>query len=72
MANPNKTVAAARRRLGGFPPKPDNPARDPNNDPFMAFIFAQSRAGVSFGTEAEAREAFARLPVTDTELPGAA
>jgi hypothetical protein len=25
MANPNKTVAAARRRMGGFPPRPPRP-----------------------------------------------
>jgi hypothetical protein len=63
MANhrsgPNKTVAAARRKMGGFP-KHDNPARDPARDPFFAFVFEQARAGASFASEAEAREAFAK------------
>lgn len=55
---PNKTVAAARKRMGGFPPKPANPARDPRRDPFMAWVFDQARAGASFANEAEARAAF--------------
>lgn len=69
MANPNKTVAKARRAMGGFPAKPNNPARDPSNDPFMAFLFAQARAGMVFGSEAEAREAFA---IAATAEPSAA
>ncbi len=54
---PNKTVAAARRKMGGFPER-NNPARDPNNDPFMAFIFEQARAGVMFRSMEEAQAVF--------------
>lgn len=62
MANhrsgPNKTVAAARKKMGGFPPKPANPARDPERDPFMAFVFATAKAGGTFKDMDEARAAF--------------
>ena len=53
MANPNKTAAAARRKMGGFPQRPPRPHSD-----FMVWVFAQAIAGRSFKSEAEARAAF--------------
>lgn len=53
MANPNKTVAAARRRMGGFAPRP---ARDPGE--FMNWVFEQAAKGRSFKSDEEARAAF--------------
>lgn len=52
-ANPNKTVAAARRRMGGFPARPPKPADD-----FMQWVFDKAIAGHSFKSEDEARKAF--------------
>lgn len=51
---PNKTVAAARRKMGGFPARPSKPV----TDPFMLFLFDEARRGNRFETEEAARLAF--------------
>lgn len=53
MANPNKTVAKARARMGGFGPRSPQPVSD-----FMAWVFEQAAAGNRFSSEEAAREAF--------------
>lgn len=51
---PNKTVARARRAMGGFAAKQYRP------DQFMDWVAEQARAGKSFASEAEARAEFER------------
>lgn len=53
MANPNKTVAAARRRMGGFPNRAPRPVDD-----FIQWVAEQARAGVTFNSVEQATEAF--------------
>lgn len=53
MANPNKTVAKARARMGGFPSKPPR-----QHSEFMSWVFDQARSGRSFKSEEEAKYAF--------------
>lgn len=53
MANPNKTVAAARRRMGGFTPH-SRPV-----DPFIHWLAEEAVKGTEFASELEARAAFA-------------
>lgn len=53
MANPNKTVLNARRKMGGFPPKPAKPLDD-----FTQWVCDQARSGAMFNTIEEAKKAF--------------
>lgn len=56
MANPNKTVAAARRRMGGFPPRHPRPI-----EPFTQWLidYARSHSGpCPWATIEEARAAY--------------
>jgi hypothetical protein len=53
-SGPNKTVAAARRRMGGFP------VREPRPDAFMDWLSGQAKAGVTFKSHEEAEAAYAQ------------
>lgn len=59
-SGPNKTVARARRAMGGFPAKPPKPS-----DAFIDWVAEQARAGASFKSADEAREAFVRAKGLD-------
>lgn len=57
MANPNKTVARARRAMGGFPPKPQR-----EHSPFMRWFFEQvQQHGRDFVSLDQAKEEYRKL-----------
>jgi hypothetical protein len=53
MANPNKTVLNARRKIGGFPTRDPKPV-----DEFTEWLCAQARSGASFSTLEDAKQEF--------------
>lgn len=60
MANPNKTIARARRAMGGFEKREPTPARAAEQAEFAAFMdwcVAQAKAGRHFASVDEARAA---------------
>jgi hypothetical protein len=61
-SGPNKTVAAARRMMGGFP------AREPRPDAFMDWLSGQAKAGVTFKSHEEAEAAYAQSGGEDSNL----
>jgi hypothetical protein len=61
MANPNKTVARARKAMGGFPQREPNEARKAQSAEFSAFMdwcVKQYDAGRTFTNVEAAREAY--------------
>lgn len=52
MANPNRTVAKYRQRVG-FPPRPRREL-----EPFMVWLCEQARSGATFKSLEEATDAY--------------
>lgn len=53
MANPNRTVLNARRKIGGFPNKPPKPLDD-----FMQWVGEKALNGIIFTSLEEAQSEF--------------
>jgi hypothetical protein len=53
-AKPNKAIAHARKRMGGFPPREPRPL-----DPFIEWLADKARQGAVIHSYDEAREAYA-------------